>query len=1307
MEKGPIPQKKVDKTTLKKESNNKRKTFRKVKNVYCILCRSSYLKHEAQEHMHGMLHHRELERVLAIDSVHECQACKAFISGLNAYAQHISTAQHQARLRKLISKNVKPLSLNKTLSTETLIQILERNKKLKKEERKALKKKKKKLKQIAGRGHAEMLQETTRKNTVASIVIQEKVSKQVNMRTLQETHQKGSNSSVVQNKENKMSGLRRPFHQSETSVQNQSGSSACFSGVPAGRSLHQPHSHDRLTQSPHLQRYDDNFSVNSQCISVKDRLAKRQHNNQGSATIMSEETVWPTISQYDYYNRPYDSATDKDFTSDQLPQNGAILFDSSQNESTGSSQPEQEGSHCSPKAASAHGSINAAPIRDVDVSVMLRQIRRALGVREPCRADRDARRQNGKAGVSVAGTEEQQQSATSCVSPTSTATTYVQSPQVSVPTPASQSGSCPSNIACAKKSQTTFKVMQEMPQHCEKSLVFSDGLSNSREAQGALDSPAELSQCMARTTSSESNLNISCRVGVTQKSGTTQGENEAGLKATLSTLFSFSEPRSKLSWREMYEKMKRKKQSSSTDQESSAQPQDSDVPLSEGFQWELFPHSPSGPHSSLPLPRQDTSDFDTHTETQSDSLMQEPLEQPGTTQQGGSSHIVTAAPAKKEPDLQGDGSLRDNSSTNKRKHNTDNDISDIGPSGKKKKTKSNKDQDQMDQLLAVSLMEDELSHSLQDLDKFLVQARNTLQAAYTEVHRLLLLRQQVTAKVDSLRAKRIEILQGMQGYTGASNAAEKATTSSVGFASVQPGLSSLPSSSAFLTSSNQEPPAAVLASSITQPHQVPCSLSAMSVKSKGQESVAEKSVPERDENASSTAPDNNRNESDASVEMMPSNLVVIDIDESNNEDSYEAVSNAQACPEPPQESVGVQFSSTSTQTFQQNDIDRKEQLPALPVKDASFTTESAEDEEPSLGAFMNHNGPVHDLQVHDGLLYTCSGDNTARAYNLVTRECQAVFEGHTNNINCLLVSSFPNVPTRLYTGSSDQTVCCYSIKSKKCLEQVSLPDRVLCLHIAWNILYAGLANGSVASHDLKTLKQLDVFECHGPRGVSCLGTAQEGACRLLLVGSYDSTISVRDARSGLLLRSLGGHTKTVVCMKVVNDLVFSGSSDALVHAHNIHTGELVRVYKGHSHAITSVVISGKVMVTACLDKLVRVYELQSHDCLQVYGGHSDMVMCMAVHKSVIYTGCYDGSVQAVELNLLKNYRCWWQNCSLIFGIAEHLLQHLVGDHSNPSLQTVKCRWRHCDTFFATQQSVQQELPEHMQRHVASDSKVQP
>lgn len=372
---------------------------------------------------------------------------------------------------------------------------------------------------------------------------------------------------------------------------------------------------------------------------------------------------------------------------------------------------------------------------------------------------------------------------------------------------------------------------------------------------------------------------------------------------------------------------------------------------------------------------------------------------------------------------------------------------------------------------------------------------------------------------------------------------------------------------------------------------------------------------------------------------------------------------------------------------------------------SEISSEPGEDDEPTEGSFEGHQAAVNAIQIFGNLLYTCSADKTVRVYNLVSRKCIGVFEGHTSKVNCLLVTQTSGKSATLYTGSSDHTIRCYNVKTRECLEQLQLEDRVLCLHSRWRILYAGLANGTVVTFNIKNNKRLEIFECHGPRAVSCLATAQEGARKLLVVGSYDCTISVRDARNGLLLRTLEGHSKTILCMKVVNDLVFSGSSDQSVHAHNIHTGELVRIYKGHNHAVTVVNILGKVMVTACLDKFVRVYELQSHDRLQVYGGHKDMIMCMTIHKSMIYTGCYDGSIQAVRLNLMQNYRCWWHGCALIFGVIDHLKQHLLTDHTNPNFQTLKCRWKNCDAFFTARKGSKQDASGHIERHAEDDSKI--
>nr|XP_046228993.1 zinc finger protein 106 isoform X2 [Scatophagus argus] len=1412
--------KKKKKKKRKKRSNsnncaNNALSYQRVRRNYCVLCRRKYLRCEALQHMDGLLHHRELETVLGKNSFHECQSCKESCMGLNEYAQHISSAQHKANLKNLMSKNVKPISLSKSVGRETMSQIQERNKMLRM--KKETKKKKKKLKQLAGLNCAEMQQGSSSKDTGMSQVVKLDRSKKVTARTqnqVQGTYKEGSSNAVVQNKENKVTSLQRLPH------------------TVLGHLYFQ----DQFNHSAH-QRHGDNVLFNSQCSIESSRTDisyfRRPHNTRAGLPMVPQhlQITWPAVIPQDHDNKLSacrQQATD--FTSDHLPQNGAIIFDHSPSESTGSSRPGQQGSYYSSPPVSASRSSNAAPIQDIDVSLMLRQIRRALGVREPCRADREARKQNSEEAIRLAdkaGAKKDQPaggSFTNCakeapVRITSAANTSEQSSLVSSHAPVSSSGVHRSSIASAKPRHTAVKVTQGATQRCEKSSVVarvSSGPSNSREREshGTLNSQTSLSRFPDRTASSEPNLNITRKVRIAHE--------PAWL---MNKLLDSSGTKSKLNWKEMYKEVKKKKLERMTGmprfgielatplshQKSSTRAED--LPLSEGFHWESFPDSPlAAKCTEVPPQPQDTTLNERHTKTQ------EPVEHRGAAHKACSDQKVETITVKVEPDLMdGNGDFKEHSGTKKRKQETiviHEDISHTEPKAKKKKTKSNKGQDQMDQLLAVSLREEELSHSLQDLENSMIQARNTLQAVYAEVQRLLLLRQQCTTEINSLRTKRIEILQGMQGgYSGEPDVTERASTSSAGAAAAaatQPTHSSLPSSTAFPTSSSHQQPPTNSAFSISQPHPTPHALPTMSLEREvsqpstvscnpkapevpvnqpvplfpsnllpsllfispslanptslkqpptqattsastfsespaKQEQVtrevlkdcvktvssvkeeantdwaggnlrpaAEKPasilVHEKDQKASATAIDHDREyESDDSVKVIePSSPVVIDIDESDDEETITDV-----CREAPQKSVNVEVSTASAQALRRNDVERpprKSEATLVLEKDASVPPEYVDvvkDEELSLGAFENHAGPVHGLQIHEGLLYTCSGDNTARAYCLRSRACRAVFTGHTNKINCLLVSSLPDMPARLFTGSSDETVRCYSTKSQRCLDQISLSDRVLCMHVAWNVLFVGLANGSVGSYDLKTLKELDVFECHGPRGVSCLGVAQEGARRVLLVGSYDNTISVRDAKSGLLLRSLEGHTRTVLCMQVVNDLVFSGSSDMSVRVHNIHTGELVRMYKGHSHAVTSIVILGKVMITACLDKLVRVYKLQSHDCLQVYGGHSDMVMCMAVHKSVIYTGCYDGSIQAVKLNLMKNYRCWWQNCSLIFSMAEHLIQHLVKDHASWNHDTVRCRWRGCSTFFANQQLVRQELLEHMQSHVESDSKVQP
>uniref|UniRef100_A0A3B3S616 Zinc finger protein 106 n=1 Tax=Paramormyrops kingsleyae TaxID=1676925 RepID=A0A3B3S616_9TELE len=962
----------------------------------------------------------------------------------------------------------------------------------------------------------------------------------------------------------------------------------------------------------------------------------------------------------------------------------------------------------------------------------------------------------------------------------------------------------------------------------------------------------------------EPNLNNARRIRSLSGIRKGEAEKDPSLKPTLRQIISSCGSRRNVNWDQVYLEVCRKRQEQERGMprfgiEMVTQVQyEEDIPFAEGFDWK--PDSAFNGGTQRKRSFSESSLVPDHTTTTTLALFTR----------------ATRSTCTPEMDLPGPCS-----------RGTGSDASDVPSSeipslerkSKRMKIKSKKERSQVDQLLAVSLREEQLSGSLLAVDASLVQARATLQATYMEVQRLLLVKQQVTTEMSTLRTKRIEILQGMKEKDAAEEPATAATSTLLASAlsasalssslspltntpchvsgapsqSVLPPFSerpasrpSLPSADAtavtddlhvkhdppskcmlppdppvgrvlldlldasqeascattnagmdsltithlsFITSSHRD--SSLVATECTEtvtgshggragrtrtpqpeaqsslPSTLPESKSGNRVRRLRKKKMLRKALSgEQPENSdteqdgepagrpvrkvksrkkakgspTSSTSSMQRNEDADSVADCRLKMVelpqakfskVISIESSDSDDGStlhtpaSKKSSTLNAPSPPPSMPRAEPQALAcdevTSTSELDAISRPKtcgsglctlgvylllhciKLAWFCVADVSL--EPGDEEELTEGLFEGHQAAISAMQIHNGLLYTCSGDRTVRAFDLANRKCVAVFEGHSTKVNCLLVLSGPGLQQRLYTGSSDQTIRCYNLKTRECLEQFVLSDRVLCLHSRWKVLYAGLANGTVVSFSLKTKRQLDVFECHGPRAVSCLASAQEGARRLLLVGSYDCTISVRDAKSGLLLRTLEGHTKTVLCMKVVNDLVFSGSSDQSVHAYNIHTGELVRIYKGHSHAVTAITIMGKVMVTACLDKLVRVYELQSHNQLQVYGGHKDMVMCMALHKGMIYTGCYDGSVQAVRLNLIKNHRCWWQGCSVVFGVMEHLQQHVLTDHVSPSFHTLRCRWRNCDAFFSTRNNSKQDAPKHMLRHTEEDCKL--
>ncbi|KAM9787047.1 zinc finger protein 106 isoform 1-T1 [Syngnathus typhle] len=991
----------------------------------------------------------------------------------------------------------------------------------------------------------------------------------------------------------------------------------------------------------------------------------------------------------------------------------------------------------------------------------------------------------------------------------------------------------------------------------DKTCTKADGLSK-------LELPPVLKRDLTKHISTktktgchEPNLHNARRVRNLSESRRTDSEKDSGLKPTVRHLISSSGSK-KVNWEQVYQEVRKKQDKGKgmprfgiemVPNEDQSQ-EEEDLAMLETFPWEsLMETSPPAASRKRSLSESSLAPTSEHS-------LQQPKETPPR-RSGGRPDAeqilnLAAEEAQKRTDKlmservkalqRTDFKLEENSSwvklidiqgtAKKRRTPGSQEASGAEQDTKRRKTKSKTaDRLQIDQLLAVSLREEELSRSLQTAETNLIQARVALEAAYMEVQRAVLVKQQISTEIGTLREKRIGLLKGMQGNTEVAEVApirlkqEKTNPAERQPPPVTP-FSSLASTAALARSASPPPPVSTavkeeplspirISSESDHLGNVSCPevIATAGVKSEpsttaegdayslsGLTGFTEKAtqvtqVPDSENDVKPLLASRRRSETGSTTDRprsppfqvprvpnastgSPSELPggkrvrklkkrkVLEKAHSHVmlESSDTEMDGETSKPRWPRHQRRASSGSTQVSTSSlPRGGDLKMVEDAKPLKqevevkvetDAIFeelfgTTsgfpaapkpESSRSEQPSLacnevtstsdmdickssesemsfpkitwnppygspGTFEGHLEAVNGMQVHSGLLYTCSGDRTVKAFDLMTRNCVAVFSGHTSKVSCLLVSSAPCLQRRLYSGSTDQTIRCYSLKTQELEQQFTLADRVLCLHNRWKFLYAGLANGTVVTFDLTTNQLQDTFECHTPRAVSCLATSQEGLRRILLVGSYDSTISVRDAKTGLLLRMLEGHAKNVLSMKVVNDLVFSGSSDQCVYAHNIHSGELQRVYKGHSHAVTVVTVVGKAMVTACLDKMVRVYDLQSQELLQVYAGHSDMVTSMVVHQNKIYTGCYDGSVKAVELNLSQNYRCRWHGCSLVFGVAAHLQQHALADHA-ANQQTLRCRWKDCEEIFSARNGSKQAMLAHVQKH-ADEAQPEP
>ena len=101
-------------------------------------------------------------------------------------------------------------------------------------------------------------------------------------------------------------------------------------------------------------------------------------------------------------------------------------------------------------------------------------------------------------------------------------------------------------------------------------------------------------------------------------------------------------------------------------------------------------------------------------------------------------------------------------------------------------------------------------------------------------------------------------------------------------------------------------------------------------------------------------------------------------------------------------------------------------------------------------------------------------------------------------------------------------------------------------------------------------------------------------------GSYDNSVRVWDASTGVELKKLKGHINTVNSVMFSRDgtQIVSGSDDCSVRVWDVSTGVELQVLKGHTGGVNSVALSsdGMLIVSGSDDNSVRVWDVSMIGC---------------------------------------------------------------------------------------------------------------
>lgn len=263
----------------------------------------------------------------------------------------------------------------------------------------------------------------------------------------------------------------------------------------------------------------------------------------------------------------------------------------------------------------------------------------------------------------------------------------------------------------------------------------------------------------------------------------------------------------------------------------------------------------------------------------------------------------------------------------------------------------------------------------------------------------------------------------------------------------------------------------------------------------------------------------------------------------------------------------------------------------------------------------------------NGLLYCMSTNN----------EIIAIFGEKTQN-GCtgveVVMHPIDHIPY-VYTGGGDGVLRVYkshSYASRKNIQpDITFPisSAIHCMECNWDMLYIGTRAGSIVPFNIKTGSVGEPISLGG-YPVLAIKSCLEGPRKVLIVSCRQQPLAVRDAVSGLLLRTIGQSDWNVYSIALYKNWVLCGSNSDKVSVFDFQSGEFIWNLDSGMGVIDMKILCQNFLIGGCYDGRIFFYDLRDRKKLFTFEGPGKMVLSLQYIKKKLFCSSKDSSLSSCK-----------------------------------------------------------------------------